>query len=382
MRWPPLQWLGLVLVLWLAVLVIGAEAEPGVAVPAWLPPMLKAEVLGSELPQVEAESPEQEPPLRLPSWLADLLGQTPEPQSVWLPGWFPRVLGAQATVIDQGVLPFRSPYRDANSFKANGDDQISHTYGLYLGSQLTTRLQFYFDLEMFKGAAISNATGVGGLTNGDVIRQGAIQLAKSPYVARAYFRYVLPLSAETERAERAMDQLSGAEPVRRVEMKFGRFATNDDFDQNRYANNTRTQFLNWSLWNNTAWDYAADTRGFSYGLLLAWVTPTWTLRVGSLMMPTIANGNTMDDHVWNARGDNVELTLRPTRWGTVVRLLGYVNQARMGIYRDAIAKAQETGTTPDIHRDDHPGRIKWGFGLNLEQPLADQGETGVFARLG
>jgi high affinity Mn2+ porin len=362
-----------------------ADAEPGGEVPGWLRQMLRAAEMGSETPHIrasEAASPEEDMSLRLPSWLAEVMAGMSEPQIFGLPGWFPRILGAQATVIDQGVLPFQSPYRDANSFKANGDNQISQTYGLYLGSQLTTRLQFYFDVEMFRGAGISNATGLGGPTDGDVIRAGSVQLAKTPYVARAYFRYVFPLSSETERAERAMDQLPGPEPMRRVEMKLGRFATNDDFDQNRYANSTRTQFLNWSLWNNTAWDFAADTRGFSYGILLAWVNPTWVLRVGSMMMPTFANGNTMDDHVWNARGDNVELTLRPTSWGTVVRLLGYVNQARMGIYRDAIAKAQETGTTPDITKDDHPGRIKWGIGFNLEQPLADEGETGVFARLG
>ena len=383
---PPqlLRWLGLLSLL-LAVPVITVEAEPGVEVPGGPPQMRTSPATGSEQPQPSAaqtESPEEDPPLRLPGWLADILAQAPESQSFRLPAWVPRVLGAQATIIDQGVLPFHSPYRDANSFKANGDNQISQTYGLYLGSQLTTRLQFYFDVEMFKGEGISNGTGLGGLTDGDVIRSGSAQLAKAPYVARAYFRYVVPLSPETERAERAMDQMPGPEPVRRLEIKFGKFATNDDFDQNRYANSTRTQFLNWSLWNNTAWDFAADTRGFSYGLLLAWVTPAWTVRVGSLMMPTVANGNTLDEHIWQARGDNVELTLRRSSWGTVVRLLGYVNQARMGIYRDAIAKAQETGTTPDIKKDDHPGRIKWGVGLNLDQPLADEGETGVFARLG
>jgi len=379
------RWWGLLLSLLLGGLVMRADAEPGGQVPGWLSQMLRAPEMGSETPRIgasDAASPEADVPLRLPSWLAEVLAGMSDPQIFGLPRWFPRILGAQATVIDQGVLPFHGPYRDANSFKANGDNQISQTYGLYLGSQLTTRLQFYFDVEMFRGAGISNATGLGGLTDGDVIRGGSVQLAKTPYVARAYFRYVFPLSSETERAEPAMDQLPGPEPMRRVEMKLGRFANNDDFDQNRYANSTRTQFLNWSLWNNTAWDFAADTRGFSYGILLAWVNPTWVLRVGSMMMPTLANGNTMDDHVWNARGDNVELTLRPTSWGTVVRLLGYVNQARMGIYRDAITKAQETGTTPDIARDDHPGRIKWGIGFNLEQPLADEGETGVFARLG
>ena len=107
----------------------------------------------------QTESHAEDPPLRLPGWFADILAQAPESQSSRLPAWVPRILGAQATIIDQGVLPFHSPYRDANSFNANGDNQVSQTYGLYLGSQLTTRLQFYF--EMFQGDGISNGTGPG-----------------------------------------------------------------------------------------------------------------------------------------------------------------------------------------------------------------------------
>jgi len=319
----------------------------------------------------------------LPAWVMDLVAGQADKEAQTLPPWFPRVLGAQATVIDQGVLPFRSPYRDANSFKANGDNQISQTYGLYFGSQATRRLQLYFDVEMFKGDGISNATGLGGLTNGDVIRSGSIDLPKDPYVARGYLNYVVPLSSEITPIERGMDQIPGEQPTRRVEFKLGRFAVNDDFDKNRYANSTRTQFMNWSLWNNTAWDFAADTRGFTNGVMVAWVSPAWTLRFGSYMMPTFANGNTLDEHLWNARGDNVELTLQISKdWGTVVRLLGFVNQARMGVYRDATEKAKRLGTTPNVSRHDHPGRIKWGGGLNVEQPLADDGETGLFLRLG
>jgi hypothetical protein len=114
----------------------------------------------------QTESHAEDPPLRLPGWFADVLAQAPESQSSRLPAWVPRILGAQPTIIDQGVLPFHSPYRDANSFNANGDNQVSQTYGLYLGSQLTTRLQFYFDVEMFQGDGISNGRALGGLTNG------------------------------------------------------------------------------------------------------------------------------------------------------------------------------------------------------------------------
>jgi carbohydrate-selective porin OprB len=54
----------------------------------------------------------------------------------------------------------------------------------------------------------------------------------------------------------------------------------------------------------------------------------------------------------------------------------------MGSYEEAMTLARATSTTPDVHANESPGRIKYGFGINLEQPLADNGETGLFARLG
>ncbi len=282
-------------------------------------------------------------PAEAAEWWEDFVANDDPAASHYFPGWFPRIVGGQITVINQGVLPFHSPYRDANSFRATGDNEISQTYGLYFRAQLTPRLQAYVDVEMFHGAGISNATGLGGLTNGEVIRSGSVNLPHDPYIARGFLRYVVPLSSETEPAERAMDQLPAAEPARRVEVKLGRFATNDDFDKNRYGNNTRTQFLNWSLWNNTAWDFAADTRGFTNGIMMAIGTPAWAFRLGSYLMPTFANGTRLDDEVWRARGDNVELSFKVDRpGGTVIRLLGFVNQARMGIYQDAIDQAKGT----------------------------------------
>lgn len=209
-----------------------------------------------------------------------------------------------------------------------------------------------------------------------------MNLGQGPYVARAFVRYVVPLAAAREPVERDMDQLPGAEPVQRLEIKAGIVALTDDFDRNRYANNTRTQFMNWSFIFNTAWDFAADTRGYTRGLMLGWITPTWTVRLGSYQMPTFANGNILDGDVLQARGDNLELTIQPAGWGTVARLLAYANHARMGRYAVAVATARATGTTPDIVADDRPGRVKYGVALNVEQPVADAGETGLFLRLG
>lgn len=299
-----------------------------------------------------------------------------------MPSWMPQLLGAQATGILQHLSSFNADYSGPMSLDAKGGEGFTHTYGVYFGSAILPTLQLYADAEMARGRGVSNATGLGGITNGDVIRQGTANLGEGPYLARAFLRYLIPLSNDTVDRERAMDQLPVAEPAERIEIKAGLMAVSDDFDLNRYANSTRTQFLNWGLFNNTAWDFAANTRGYSRGVNIAYVTPLWALRIGSYQMPTQANGNSFDPELSHARGDNIELTLSPNQAGTVLRLLAYENHARMGNYRDAIAAAQGAGHPPDIVADDQPGRRKRGWGANLEQPLGDNGDTGVFMRVG
>jgi hypothetical protein len=296
--------------------------------------------------------------------------------------WIPRLLGGQFTLIAQDLAPFSAPYSGPNSLVRSGDTEASHTYGLYLGLRTIQRLQLYVDVEMARGAAISHALGLAGITNGDVMRQGSFELSHGPYVARAFLRYAIRLSRATDAAPRAMDQLPDDEPTNRIELKIGKLAATDDFDQNRYANSTRSQFSNWGLFNNTAVDFAADTRGYTWGGVVGWVSPRWVVKLGSFLMPRFANGNTFDTDLRRARGDYAELTVELFRSGTVVRLLAYQNHARMGIYAEALANAQGTGQPPNIVADDRPGRVKHGFGLNVEQPLADSGETGAFLRLG
>jgi high affinity Mn2+ porin len=252
---------------------------------------------------------------------------------------------------------------------------------VYVGARLGTRLQAYADVEMARGAGVGHAMGLGGITNGDVIRQGSANLGQGPYVARVFIRWVVPFGPARDTLTRGIDQLPGSEPSARLEVKVGKLAASDDFDQNRYANSTRTQFTNWGLFQNTAWDFAADTRGYTWGAMVAWVQPGWSVHLGSFAMPTMANGNAFDGFP-RARGDNIELTVHPGSSGTAVRLLAYQNHARMGSYAEALARAAATGGVPDIAADDRPGRTKIGLGLNIEQPFADGQETGVFARAG
>jgi high affinity Mn2+ porin len=296
--------------------------------------------------------------------------------------WLPRLLAAQFTYIGQDLPRFNSRYTGVNSLTPRGDFEGTHTYGLYLGSEVARNFQIYVDGEMARGAGVSHASGLAGLTDGDVIRQGSVDLGQAPYLARAYARYLIPLGTGRDTVDRGQDQLPGTQPTRRIEIKAGKWALNDDLDLNRYANTTRYQFMDWGLWNNSAWDFAADTRGYTNGFLVGYVSPGWALKLAAVQMPTIANGNTFDGDLTHDYSVNAELTVRPGRSGTVMRVLAYDNRGRMGIYRDAIEAAKARGSTPDIVADDQKGRTKYGFGFNLEQPVADSGNTGVFLRLG
>jgi hypothetical protein len=296
--------------------------------------------------------------------------------------WAPQVLGTQATVIAQRLAPFHAPYAGTMSLIASGDRAVSDTYGIYLGARIVPRLDGYLDVEMARGSGISHASGLAGVTNGDVLRQGTADLGNGPYVARAFLRYTIARRADADTVARGIDQLAGVVPRQRVEIAAGKFATSDIFDVNRYANSTRTQFLNWGLFQNSAWDFAADTRGYTNGVAISWIGSIGAVRVGSFQMPRQANGNVFDSDLRRARGDNVEVTLNALPAGGAVRLLGYINRARMGDYREAMAIARASGGTPSIAADDTPGRVKHGLGVNLEQPLADSGETGAFMRWG
>ena len=302
--------------------------------------------------------------------------------------WTPYLLGTQINVITQHLFRVPSPYEAANSIGPGAETKTSHAYGLYTGVAVTPGLSGYLDVEMIRGSGVNKATGLAGITNGDVIRQGTVDLGSGPYVARAFLRYNVSLGGPgRDTLQRGQDVVPAVLPSRRLEVVAGKLAASDLFDLNRYANTTRLQFMNWALFQNTAWDFAADTRGYTNGVSVAYIRPGATLRLGSFQMPRRANGNVFDANLGRAQGTQAELTLTPTQLGLgdrtpTVRLLGYYNRARMGLYRLALADAAGTGQPPDVVATDAPGRRKRGYGVNAELPLADGGETGVFLRVG
>ena len=294
--------------------------------------------------------------------------------------WHPTLLGTQMDIIHQRLMPFHALYSGPNSLQNTADAKTSEAFGAYTGIAIVPHLEGYLDVEMIRGSGIGRTVGLAGITNGDVIRQGSADLGDGPYVARMFLRYTFGFGATTDTVDRAMDQLAEVASANRLEITAGKFALSDLFDVNRYANSTRLQFMNWGLFQNTAWDYAADTRGYSNGVAVNWVHPVWSLRAAAMQMPVKANGNVFDSDLRRAHGFNLEFEGHVAATGTVVRLLGYENEARMGLYSEAIANRGVF--VPDIAADDTPGRFKYGWGVNVEQPLADSGETGAFFRYG
>lgn len=295
------------------------------------------------------------------------------------------LVGFQSTVVGQHLFRFRSPYQGPNSLRARNELRESETYTLILGVRPFRHLEFYLNPEFARGRGIGDAVGLGGYTNGDFITTPSG--AATPYLARYYARFTVPLARETEAVAAAENQLPDHVPVRRIELRAGGLPPNDLFDVNSYATNPRTQFLNLAVVNSAAYDYAQDSRGYTEGVTVSWIHPTWSLRAGSFRMPRVAGGLNLADDVLRNRSDQVELQFHPrllpgTHDRAVFRLMGFHNTARMGRFRDALRRARGTGNPPDVTAVRRPNAGKAGITSSLEQGLADQGRTAVFARFG
>ncbi len=300
-------------------------------------------------------------------------------------------IAGQANIIFQAHGPFHSPYDGPNSLLARGEYKTSLVGTLFLGYELvrnpSLHLEAIYDEESAGGRGISEALGLAGFTNLDVVRNP--NLGPVPYLARAQLHQTIGLSSKMAEADRGPFSLATQVPERRIELRVGKMGLPDTFDLNSVGTDSHLQFLNWTTDNNGAWDYAADTRGYTYGVIAEYDDRAWSARYGIALMPTVANGIDMDWDLRRASGQNMEAEWRhnllggfvsPDRKGAV-RVLSYVNHAHMGLYRDAV-KAYLAGTdpTPDITKHETFGALKYGFGLNFEQELT--GNLRAFGRFG
>jgi hypothetical protein len=291
-------------------------------------------------------------------------------------------VSGQVNLIRQQHGDFPSKYESDNSFRSGKAHATSRVQTLYTGVRATKRLEFLLDVESAGGGGLSDALGIAGFTNVDVVRNPT--LGTAPYVSRIMLHYTIPLGKTTTEATRNPLALASKVAERRLELRFGKMGTVDFFDLNSVGSDSHLQFMNWSLVNNGAYDYAADTRGYTYGLIAELYDKNWTARFGGTLMPTVANGIQLDWNIGRALGSNFEFEYRPTfihDRATVVRALYFYNRANMGSYRQAInGYLSGKDRTPDITLYRKQGTSKYGFGLNVEQELTPT--LRAFGRLG
>ena len=292
-------------------------------------------------------------------------------------------ISGQANFIFQAHGAFHSPYAGTNSFQSTREQTaLSRVLTLYTGVRFAKYSEFLFDPEETGGKGLSEALGIAGFTNLDVVRNPS--LGQNVYLGRYMLHETIPLSHETIKYDPNPFYLAQEVPKKRIEIHFGKMGLVDFFDVNDVGSDSHLQFTNWSLDNNGAYDYAADTRGYTIGAVIEYQSPTFGIRFGEALMPTVANGITLDYALRRARAQNLELEFRPD-WlpgkKTVIRPLAYLNDANMGDYRQAInAYLDGKDATPDVTLHRHQGSVKQGFGINVEQELPKN--LRVFGRVG
>jgi hypothetical protein len=294
-------------------------------------------------------------------------------------------ISGQVNVIYQGRLPFHSLYQGTNSFRNSAEYKTSLLGTLYTALRPTRSIRYgtdlILDVEASGGRGLSQALGLAGFTNLDVVRNPT--LGSAPYLARYEIHQVIGLTQENTSQEPGFFAVAPSVPVRRVEFRIGKMTLPDFFDVNSPGSDSHLQFMNWTVDNNGAWDYAADTRGYTVGGMAEYDDRTWSLRYGLFAMPVVANGIDMDWAFSRAHAQNGEFELRhsfiPQRKGTE-RLLFFANRAHMGTYRKAVEAVAGTSNTPNILLHEHYGALKYGFGYNTEQELTEN--LRVFGRFG
>jgi len=290
----------------------------------------------------------------------------------------------QLTTIEQAHPAFHSAYSGMNSLQNTSENAFSLTTTLFVGRRLWKGAAFYFNPEVAGGAGLSSSTGVAGALNGETYRIG--DPSPTPSVARAFLQQHIALSnSENEMQQDAANELNGKIPSSRITISAGKFAITDFFDDNKYSHDPRTQFFNWSLMSNGAWDYPANTRGYTEGIVIELIKPQWAMRISSVVPPRTANGPYMDYHIANAHSETfeVEKKLNIRNHSGTIRFLVSNTLSKAPSYATGLQALKDGDTTTlnvftGAYEWNTYGGNKLGLGISADQELS--GDIGIFAR--
>jgi len=285
-------------------------------------------------------------------------------------GWMVR---GQSTFILQGHPRFSSPYRGEASLSPAPNARNTFSADLVLGRRLWPGAEAIFVPSITRGFGLSNSVGAAAFPNNEAFRLGTTE--PNIYVPRLFLRQTLDLGGGAIAFDGDPLRFSEPLPARRVTLTLGKISVWDLFDDNRYAHDPRSQFLNWALVGGAAVDYAADARGFTPGVAAELDVPGWALRAGIFQVPRRANGLFMDPALTRAwqfllQGDRFwTLAERPG----ALRLLWGLSRTRGPRFRELFEDGFDT-----FEKSPRGYRLKQMASVNFEQELLDG--VGIFAR--
>jgi high affinity Mn2+ porin len=287
--------------------------------------------------------------------------------------WFS--IHAQTTVINQFKPAFSAKYSGENSLITQCENKESITSTLFAGLKLWRGACIFINPEMAGGEGLSGAKGIAAATNGESFRIG--DPAPQIYLARIFYRQLFSLNKKTLYQQNDLNQLGESIPTKYIAFTIGKIGATDYFDDNKFSHDPRTQFMSWALMDNGAWDYPANTRGYTPSFVLEYVSPQHEVRYQVSLVPLEANGNTMNWNISKASSHTIEYTHRyklKNQEGAF-RLLAFYTTCNMGNYQQSIAL---NPTAPVIENSRKYGNSKFGFGVNAEQQIMD--DLGCFFR--
>jgi high affinity Mn2+ porin len=306
----------------------------------------------------------------------------------------------QNTVIVQGDFSFPAKYSGPNSLNRAGEVRETVTLDLYAGARLWRGAEAHMDFLMWQGFGLTHTFGIEGFPNGDAYKAGTA----TPYFtfARLFIRQTIGLGGAQEDVPDDQLTLAGKQDVSRLTFTIGRFSPLDICDNNTYAHDQHTQFMNWAMMGNLTWDYGQDTIGYTTGIAVELNQQKWALRYGFFQIPSDKNGFTGDDQylmwphmgaygpflrAWAMMAEFERRYTIKTHPG-VIRFLAWLDEANFASYQAATAILLANPPSPGIGQGSgvtipaaaRAYRYKYGFGLNWEQEVVKN--VGVFSRLG
>jgi len=285
----------------------------------------------------------------------------------------------QTTYIQQSYPKFRALYTGPNSLMPGAQSRETWSTSAFIGVKLWDGGELYYNPEFLQGFGLSETVGAGGFPNGEAQKSGFLYPRYS--TSRLFLRQTFGFGGREEKVESAYGLMAGKKDVDRLTIQIGKFTVHDVFDNNAYAQDSRADFMNWSIWAAGAFDYPADRIGLGYGATAEYNRKDWAIRAGYFLIGDKSNSNNFDMRVGDRGGYVAEYEKRYELFGRdgKLRLLGFFHRSFAGGYRDAIDLSTTTGI--DINTasvNTRQTRTKFGYAINLEQSVTD--DVGVFSR--